>query len=140
MEDASQSAIKIWMLFEVQASDENVAKNALIKHISMLSREDGVKVEEEHIEEKVEEIEAPENLKQKGVLKLYSSFGEVTATLKDLETAVRVITNYAPSSLEVLAPEKYLIQLRDMQEMLVNLSDFVHKLLSQGIGGIVIRT
>lgn len=141
MEDTSkQKGIKIWMLFEVQASDENVVRNALAKHIDMLSKEEGVKIEEEHMEDKVEEIEVPENLKQKGVERLYSCFGEVIATLKDLETVIRVITNYAPSSLEVLAPENYIITMRDMQEMLVNLSDFIHKLLSQGIGGIVIRT
>jgi len=140
MEDTEQKGIKIWMLFEVQASNKDIVKNALKKHINQLSQEEGVKVEEMHIEDKVEEIESPEAFKQRGINTLFSCFGEVIVVLKDLETVIRVISNYAPSSLEVLAPERYVISMRDMQEMLVNLTDFIHKLLSQGLGGIVIKT
>ncbi|NPA38726.1 MAG: hypothetical protein GXN99_02945 [Candidatus Nanohaloarchaeota archaeon] len=131
--------IKMWLLFEVQASDKELTLKAMNKHLHNLMNEKGVKVEEVKIEDKVDEVDAPPNIQEKGIKNLYSCFGEAVIEVNGLGEAVRIITNYAPSSIEVLSPERYELELKDMQELLINISDFVHKMFSQGMGGIVIR-
>ncbi len=130
--------IKLWFLFEVQASQKDIAKTAMKKHIHKMQEEESVFIKKYLIED-VEEVEADENLKSKGIEKLYSVIAETIIHTKDFASAMYLVMNYAPSSIEVLSPDEYKLSLKDMQESLNNIADFMHKLLSRGVGGVVLK-
>ncbi len=130
--------IKLWFLFEVQASQKDIAKTAMKKHINKIQQEEGVFIKK-YLIENVEEIEPDENLKSKGIEKIYSVIAETIVHTKDFASALHLVMNYAPSSIEVLSPNEYKLSLKDMQESLNSIADFMHKLLSHGLGGVVLK-
>lgn len=139
VEDKVQKGyIKVWMLFEVQASNEETAKSAMKKHIEALKKEEGIEVIEEK-EDEVMEMEAPERLKEKGIEKLYSLIYEVVILSPRLDDVVYAVLNYAPSAIEVLAPDEIKIKMGDLQNALASIADMLHKILSHGLGGLVIK-
>ncbi len=130
--------LKLWMLFEVQAINEKVANEAMKKHIESLGKEEGVFIKKYLIED-AEKLDAPENIKKKGISHVFSVVAEVVVHINELSNAFKVIMNYAPSSIEVIAPEKYELSLQDLQESLNSIADFMHKILSYGLGGVVLK-
>ncbi len=130
--------IKLWLLFEVQAVKEDVALGAMKKHIESLNKEEGVLIEKYLIEDPGK-IDAPDKLKINGISHVYSVIGETIIYVDELSTAFKIVMNYAPSSIEVLSPNEFKLTLRDLQDSLNNLADFMHKILSQGVGGVVLK-
>lgn len=134
----TKGKIKVWMMFEVQAANEKTAKEAMNKHIKSLKDEKGIEVIEE-AEDDVIEIDAPEHLKERGIEKLYSYIYEVVILSPRFDDIVQAVINYAPSTIEVLEPNNINIKMGDMQNALNSIADMLHKILSHGLGGMVIK-
>ncbi len=130
--------IKTWMIFEVQAADKTMCVSALKKHIKDMASEPSIDVIEESFTD-VDNIDVPEGLKQRGVKALYTQVCEVTVMAKEFEALVNVVINYAPTAVEVMAPEKIVLTMRDAQNSLVSLSDMMHKFARAGVGGMLIK-
>ena len=130
--------IKVWMIFEVQAAVKDVCESALKTHIDELGSQDYVKIIEKSFTG-VDNIEAPEGLKSRGVTKLYTQICEVTLMARDFEGVMNAVINYAPTAVEIVAPEKITITMRDAQNALVSVADMMHKFANAGVGGMLIK-
>ncbi len=134
----SKGWMKVWMIFEVQAADKAVCVSSLKKHVKDMGSLDSVEIIDESFAD-VDKIEAPEGLKKRGVNALFAQVSEVTIMARDFEGLVNVVINYAPSAVEVMAPEKITITMRDAQNSLASVADMMHKFARAGIGGVVIK-
>lgn len=134
----SKGWMKVWMIFEVQAADKAVCVSSLKKHIKDMGSLDSVEIIDESFAG-VDKIEAPEGLKKRGVNALFAQVSEVTIMARDFEGLVNVVINYAPSAVEIMAPEKITITMRDAQNSLASVADMMHKFARAGIGGVVIK-
>lgn len=134
----SKGWMKVWMIFEVQAADKAVCVSSLKKHIKDMGSLDSVEIIDESFAG-VDKIEAPEGLKKRGVNTLFAQVSEVTIMARDFEGLVNVVINYAPSAVEIMAPEKITITMRDAQNSLASVADMMHKFARAGIGGVVIK-
>ena len=130
--------IKTWMIFEVQAADKAVCVSALKKHVKDMASEPSVEIIGESFTD-VDDIDVPEGLKKRGVKALFTQVCEVTVMAKEFEALVNVVINYAPTAVEVMAPEKIVLSMRDAQNSLVSLSDMMHKFARAGVGGMLIK-
>ena len=133
--------IKAWMMFEVQAVDKDVCSEALKKHIEkMLKREDVRLLESKST--KVEKLPPPEQFKKaleaKGIKNLFSQVSEITVLVKNFESLMHVVINYGPTAIEITAPDKIVLNLREMQGSLANVADMMHKFAAAGIGGMLV--
>ncbi len=134
----SKGWMKVWMIFEVQAADKAVCVSSLKKHVKDMGSLDSVEIIDESFAD-VDKIEAPEGLKKRGVNALFAQVSEVTIMARDFEGLVNVVINYAPSAVEIMAPEKITITMRDAQNSLASVADMMHKFARAGIGGVVIK-
>ncbi len=134
----SKGWMKVWMIFEVQAADKGVCVSSLKKHVKDMGSLDSVEIIDESFAG-VDKIEAPEGLKKRGVNALFAQVSEVTIMARDFEGLVNVVINYAPSAVEIMAPEKITITMRDAQNSLASVADMMHKFARAGIGGVVIK-
>lgn len=134
----SKGWMKVWMIFEVQAADKAVCVSSLKKHVKDMGSLDSVEIIDESFAG-VDKIEAPEGLKKRGVNALFAQVSEVTIMARDFEGLVNVVINYAPSAVEIMAPEKITITMRDAQNSLASVADMMHKFARAGIGGVVIK-
>lgn len=130
--------IKVWMIFEVQAASKVACESAIKKHIDEMGALESVELVETSFTE-VDEIDAPDGLKQRGVHTLFTQVSEVTIMMKDFESIMNVVINYAPTAVEILAPEKITISMRDAQNALVSVADMMHKFARAGLGGMLIK-
>lgn len=135
----SKGWIKVWMLFEVQAISPEAAKGALAEHISKLKKEPAVKIIEENITS-ADEIEAIEQLKRHGINKTFSQLAELVILVKSFEALTNATITYAPTAIEILAPEKITLDMRSMQNALSTVSDMMHKFAAAGIGGMLVSS
>lgn len=130
--------IRAWMLFEVQAASKEVTEKALAAHIKKMKAEKGVHISEESYTE-TSEMEAPKQLVERGITKVYARVVEVVALFRSFEELVNAVINYAPTAIEITSPEKMAISMREAQNALASISDMMHKFASAGLGGMVIK-
>ncbi|OYT34846.1 MAG: hypothetical protein B6U87_01375 [Candidatus Aenigmarchaeota archaeon ex4484_52] len=131
--------LKVWMLMEVQSTSKQATQNALKKHIdSLKSNFDIIAIKENTTE--IEEIEAGDDFKAKNINVLYSQINEMIFFINSYEKLMELIINYGPTSIEILAPEKICLDMRQAQNALIMVADMMHKFAAQGIGGLVIKT
>ncbi len=132
--------IKAWLVFEVQASTKEIAEQSLKKHInSITTDEKRVFVTEENFTA-TEKIDAPERIKKQGVEVLFSQVAEIIIFVREFEGLVNIVINYAPSVVEVIAPEKIILSMRDAQGALASVADMMHKYAQAGIGGMLLKS
>jgi len=102
--------IKVQMILDV----EGVVKEIVEKHIENLK----------NFLEKEKDITIYD-LKKSDLLEQdnsYFGYIDITYTVKDFATLIRLVMFYAPSSIEVLAPTKYDITMYELQDGLIELS------------------
>ncbi|NOR85194.1 hypothetical protein GQ473_03685 [archaeon] len=132
--------IKSWMVFEVQASTKELAQSSLKKHIDLiLSDEKRVYLVEKNFVP-IEKIDAPDHLKEQGLPILFSQVAEIIIIAKEFETLVNIVLNYAPSVVEIIAPDKITLSMSDAQGALASVSDMMHKYAQAGLGGMLIKS
>ncbi len=129
--------IKLWILFDVQSNDKDYAIEALREHVSKMKDESMIRVVDENFAD-VSEVTAPHSLKLRGVNKMYSCLYEAIIFVKGFESLVNFVMNYAPTAIEVLAPDEIKLKASDIQNALVSIADLLHKYAQAGLGGVVI--
>jgi len=133
--------IRTWMLFEVQAMQKDVVESALKQHIEKMSARDDVKsIETKYA--KVDKVEIPAQFKKpleaKGIKNLYSQVVECIILAQNFESLTNIVINYAPTAIEIIAPDKIVLSMRDAQHALSNVTDMMHKFARAGIGGMLV--
>ncbi len=129
--------IKLWIMFDVQSNDEEFAKKSLKEHTSKMKKESDIVVKKESFG-KVTKVDAPEAFKKAGIGKLYSQIYEAVVFIRNFEALINFTITYAPSALEVLAPEKIVVKQAELQNAVVSVADMMHKFAQSGIGGVII--
>jgi len=107
--------IKIRAIIELKAVEENLLKKTLDKLADTLQQE---KIFTIYGVSKAEIVEEDE---------MYSSFIEVTLTVKDFSALVKFLFYYGPTTVEVMKPEKIEFSQFEFQEGLVELSDIFQR-------------
>jgi predicted transcriptional regulator len=102
--------IKVQMILDI----DGVVKEIVDKHL------DNIKIMlEKEKDITIYDIKKSDLLEQDNS---YFGYIDITCTVKDFATLVRVIMFYCPSSIEVLAPTKYDISMYELQDGLIELS------------------
>lgn len=102
--------IKVQMIIDV----EGVIKEVVEKHLENIK-----KILEQEKDITIYDIKTSDLLAQDNS---YFGYVNITCTVKDFSTMVRIIMYYAPSSIEILAPNKLDISLYELQDGLIELS------------------
>ena len=132
--------IKSWLVFEVQAATKQAAQNALKNHVdAILKDEKHVYLVEKNFTG-IDEVDAPEHLKAQGIKMVFSQIAEIIILVMEFEVLVNIVINYAPSVVEILAPEEIKLSMRDAQGALVSVADMMHKYAQAGYGGMLVKS
>jgi len=102
--------VKIQMILDV----EGVIKEVVDKHLDNLKD-----LLEKEKDITIYDIRKSDILEQDNS---YFGYIDITCTVKDFSSMIRLIMFYAPSSIEVLSPTKYEISLYELQDALIELS------------------
>jgi hypothetical protein len=105
--------IRLKVIIEFQAAKKDSLDKGMKKVKEMLSKEPDFQVYALNAAEPLEEGEH------------YSSYFDVNLSLKDFRAITKLIFYYAPSSIEVLKPDKIELSADDLQDSLVEMSDMV---------------
>ncbi len=133
-----QGWLRVWMAFDIQATDPEFLDQVMEKFRKRLLTEDGLKVVSEELLD-TEEVETTEYYKQQGIERAYSKVLEAELLFESLEKLVEIVLNYTPTTLEVIEPQKIEIDAGDLQHALVAVSDMIQRVYAAGRGGVVVR-
>jgi len=126
--------IRAWMMIEVVATTPEAAKSALETHVTKLEKEKKSIVYDKkyHSADKITANFA-------NATEAYSLVVEMELVAADFDHMFFIVMNYAPSSIEILEPAKYVMDAGEAQGVLNGLSDILHRFAASRSGGIVIK-
>ncbi len=110
----SVEGIRIHAVIEAQSIDENALKKALEQILKKLKKEPGLHVVHHAIPE-LERLDTG----------AYSGYVEVKLAAEGFEPLMRFLFNYGPSVIEVLGPEKIMIDAADLQRGLLDAAGMI---------------
>lgn len=123
------------MIIEVLAISKEAAESALEKHVQGLRQEKRTRIIKEQFHDSVKVQNPNPNLSEG-----WSQIVEIEYIAQDFDELVYVVMNYAPSSIELIAPSELNISIGEAQGFLTSLAGMIHKFASMGIGGVVVRS
>ena len=129
--------IKAWLVFDTQAVDKKLLKGLLSGLLDKIKMIKDINVLTESLTEP-ELIESSEKFKQKGIDTVFSQVLEVEIVAKDFETLLYLVITFGPTTLEVLAPKEIKLDMRQMQNTLILVSELMHRYAAAGPGGLVL--
>jgi hypothetical protein len=127
--------IKSWMMIEVLAVDKETTKKSLEEHVKKMEREKKTIIFKKDFKE-IQKLENP----LPNIEEAYSNVVELELLTENFEKLVYLAMNYAPSSIEILEPEKIHIDMGEAQGIVVSVADMLHKFARAGVGGVVINS
>lgn len=115
VEEVTEKAIRgggllVNLYFDIHGNSKEVIQNSLVGMIAKMTQEPGVIYVTGVVEEPIE------------VHGMQCTSAEVKLLAKDFNSLVNVSFRYAPIGLEVVKPEEIKLPIRDMQELLLNIS------------------
>ena len=122
------------MIIEVLASSEEAAKKSLEDHVSKMEKEKNVMIINRSYND-VKKVDKPHPTLEVG----YSYIVELETIMKNLEMLIYVSMTYAPSSIEIIEPDKLNIDIGEAQAILNSVAEMIHKFAAVGIGGVIIN-
>jgi len=123
------------MLIHILAITKEAAESALKKHVDALHKENRTLVARKtFLETKLVVKPHPD------IPEGYSQVAEVELLTADLDSLMYVVMNYAPSSIEILAPKKLTVDIGEAQGILTSVAALIHRFAAMGIGGVVVRS
>jgi hypothetical protein len=125
--------IELWMVFEAVAPSKEELEESLDDHIEKMESEEGLEITEAEVEE-TEEVENPHPGLEKG----FSQVAEVRAEAETFTRAVKTVINYGPTYVQIEGPDRFEMDLPDMQNSLQEVADTVHQYAQMGIGGVLV--
>lgn len=126
--------IRAWMMVEVLAITPEAAKEALEQHVEKMEKEKKSHIYKKQYHE-IKKITA----NFANASEAYSLVVEIELVAKDFDHLFFIVLNYAPSSIEILEPEKYVMDAGEAQGVLNSLSDILHRFAASRHGGVVIK-
>lgn len=133
----SNGWIKAWLVFDTQAVEKKTLEGLLSNLLNKLKIIKEVEVVSDSLTEP-ELIEPVQRFKDKGIKEVFSQVLEVELFSKDFETLFYVVLTFGPTALEVLAPKELKVDMRQMQNTLVLVSELMHKYAAAGVGGVML--
>lgn len=127
--------IRATMMIEVLAVNEEAAKSSLEKHVEKMEREKGCIVYKKEFQE-INRVENP----LPRIPVAYSNIVELEMVTVNYDSLMTLVMHYAPSSVEVLEPDKIIVKAGEAQAILSSVSEMMHNFAAQGVGGVVIKT
>lgn len=121
-------------VFHIEAigANKEVVEKSLRAHVEKLTKVKDVYVYEKNFHEIIEVGRV------KNVEHAYSQYVEVKLFVKNLLALLSVIVLYAPSSVEILSPEKIETDISELQNICNALASLIHRFAEAGVGGVVI--
>lgn len=125
--------IKAVASVEVLAVSKEACESSLKKHIEQMKNEPDSIIYKEKYDEPVKTPSPFRNIKE-----AYSQVVEIEFISRRYENLVYLVLNYAPSSIEILEPQKIGLSLGEAQGLLNSLSELVHNIVAAKKGGVLI--
>jgi len=111
------------LFIEAQGNDKDAVKKALERTIfQKLANEVNVTL----LNVKLYEIQQDEKNN-----KIFSGVVEIKALFRDFRWFVNTIMRYGPTAIEIIQPEKYILNLDEMQSLIADVSEFSQVFSSQ---------
>jgi hypothetical protein len=127
--------IKSAMIIEVLAISKDAARSALEKHVEKMGDEDAAFI----LEKRFQQAKAVENPTPR-IKKAYSLIVDVDLLARNFDGLVSLVVAYAPSSVEILEPEKITIDMGEAQGILNSMSEIIHRFAQAGLGGVMVSS
>jgi hypothetical protein len=127
--------IRTSMMVEAMAISDKAVESALKKHIERMEKEKCLLVYRKNFQ-KTNEVEKPLPNIPKG----FSQVVEIEAVAENFDRLVYIVLNYAPSSIEILEPEKMQIGIGEAQGILNTIATMIHRFAASGGGGMIVST
>jgi hypothetical protein len=127
--------IKSTMMIEVLAINREAAESALKNHVEKMEKEENTMILDKRFQ-KVQAVRKP----LPKVDKAYSQIVDVDVLTRNFDQLVRVVVSYAPSSIEILEPERLSVDMGEAQGILNSIAELIHKFAAAGLGGIMVST
>ncbi len=125
--------LEVWMVFDVVASSEEAAQESLDNHLEQLENESSVSSFTADVDE-VSRVEQPSPDMDEG----YSQVAEVDMDVDSFSELVEMVINYGPTSVDVKAPERVEMDLREVRDALNAVAQIMHQFLQSGPGGMMV--
>lgn len=125
--------LEVWMVFDVIAAQEEAARESLQNHLEMLEGERGVSSFTAEVED-VREVDQP----SPGIESGYSRVAEVEMEVERFSDLVELVINYGPTSVDIQAPERLEMDLRDARDALNAVAQIMHQYVQSGAGGVMV--
>ena len=119
IEDKDSFRLKIQAIIEIQAIEEEFLRKELNRVSNAVQKEVGFTVYSISTAKIIKQDEA------------YSSFIDLTLSVKDFRALTKFIIFYAPATLEILKPSKITFDAFELQEGLLDLSEFYQKVAQE---------
>ncbi len=132
-EKVREGWLRAWMIFEVLAVSENVAKESLESLINRLDSDKRVRIYHKVFGE-LKKVAKPLPKVDSG----FSLTCEVELISKKFENLVEIVTEYGPSAIEILEPSSFELKANEAQTILNNVAKILHDFAAAGAGGIVL--
>jgi len=113
--EEDDNAIRIRAYIEMQAIEEDLLKKNLDRLAEAMQKDPHFVV---YSLEKAKTVQEGE---------YYLSYIEINLSIRDFDSLVRFMFFYAPSSIEVISPDKIAFAAHDFQDGLVTMSDLINK-------------
>ena len=113
--ETDDSALRLRAYIEMQAIEETLLKKNMDKIAEAMQKET------------VFTVYSLEKAKVSQQEEYYSSYIEVNLSVKDFASLIKFMFFYAPSSIEVLKPEKVSFSAHDLQDGLIDMTDMINK-------------
>ena len=127
--------IKSWMMIEALAVNKQAVDSALKKHIEKMEKEDKSII----IKKDFKEIKPGESPFQ-DVKEVFSGVVELEILTETFDRLFYMVVNYGPSSVEILEPEKIVIDMGEAQGVLNSMADIIHKFAAATMRGMLVDT
>ena len=132
---SSDQSLKVWMIFEVMATERDTAESSLKEHVNKLDTIEGVELLESEYDD-INEVEQPRPDVEKG----YTQVCETEFEIRDLNLLIQVVLNYGPTMVEIMEPDKLELDQGELQDTVNLVAEMMQKYLHSGMGGVVISS
>lgn len=121
------------MVFEAVAPDRESLEDSLNQHVEMMESEDDIEIIESETDE-TSEVDNPHPGLEKG----FSQVTELRVEVDGFDRAIQTVINYGPTYVQIEAPDRYEMNLREAQDALQNVANTMHQYAQMGPGGVLI--
>lgn len=115
--DEYENKAQVRAIIEILGKPKEHVTETLKNYVKKIKDDENYKLEEEFYEEPVEQEE------QKGI---FSSFAEITFTVKDVNQLISFCFDYMPSSIEIIEPENFKMISKQLTDLLNDMQSRLH--------------